>query len=104
MQVKADVDLIWENCLNYNSRDSDEPVREICNEVKKEFERLWAEAGLGSHPKHSTRMPIPVKNQMPDDTTQITEKEVPERYNLPTGSSPFKMQHTQPVALQAYTC
>ena len=38
----ADVNKVWAACLKFNSGPADAGTRDLCNEVKTEFERLWA--------------------------------------------------------------
>ncbi|KAK9824407.1 hypothetical protein WJX72_010057 [[Myrmecia] bisecta] len=44
--VLGDVELIWSNCVTYNSTDADWPTREACAEVRAIFENKWKAAGL----------------------------------------------------------
>jgi hypothetical protein len=37
----ADVRKVWAACLKYNSGPADAGTRDLCEEVKSEFERLW---------------------------------------------------------------
>lgn len=86
-QVKDDVDLVWENCLKYNSRDSDEVTREICNEIKQEFEKRWGEAGLGPQIKESHKRPALMKGRALQDDSLLAEKDVPSEFDLIRGTN-----------------
>ena len=92
-QVKTDVDLVWSNCLRYNRRPIDQPTRDVCNEVKDEFERLWAEADLAA--RDGTVMPTSTtkNNKQAIDTLQISEKDVPDEFNIIKGVTIHTFEH-----------
>ena len=92
-QVKTDADLVWSNCLRYNRRPIDQPTRDVCNEVKDEFERLWAEADLAA--RDGTVMPTSTtkNNKQAIDTLQISEKDVPDEFNIIKGVTIHTFEH-----------
>lgn len=49
--VLKDVECIWENCLRYNNKG--DYVVDLMKRVKKNFTKLWTEAGLFSIPSTS---------------------------------------------------
>lgn len=44
--VLRDVQLVFDNCFAYNDGPGDEVTRELCSEVKANFEKRWREASL----------------------------------------------------------
>ena len=84
--------MVWQNCRLYNSRPSDETVREMCSEVEQEFKKLWTKAGLegseaardqpsneaagGQSEEEAENSPIQV------GYVEIQESQVPEQYNV----------------------
>ena len=44
--VLRDVKLVFDNCFAYNDGPGDEVTRELCSEVKANFEKRWREASL----------------------------------------------------------
>lgn len=46
--VLADVELVWSNCLAYNSRPEDQELRDLCEASKKLFAKQWKAAGLST--------------------------------------------------------
>ena len=83
---------MWKNCRLYNSRPSDEPVREMCSEVEQEFKKLWTKAGLeGLESAHD--QPIVEAGGDKSESegghsliqigyTEVQESSVPEQYNV----------------------
>lgn len=95
LQVKTDAALVWENCRLYNSRPSDEPVRDMCTEVEQEFRKLWAKAGLEPQkPRGEKESAQPAESRTEDlesdevdlPYTQIQEDSVPEQYSVFQGT------------------
>ncbi|KDD74784.1 hypothetical protein H632_c1076p1 [Helicosporidium sp. ATCC 50920] len=44
--IANDVARVWSNCLLYNNRSADKPVREAANRSRAIFEKQWAASGL----------------------------------------------------------
>ena len=44
--VLRDVQLVFDNCFAYNDGPGDDLTRELCSEVKANFEKRWREASL----------------------------------------------------------
>lgn len=82
VQVKADIDLVWQNCLLYNSREADQPTRGACLEVKQHFDKLWAEAGLPEAPPQKS---TPGAKSPKATVVEVDEKDVPSHYNVLEG-------------------
>lgn len=96
-QVKRDAALVWKNCRLYNSRPSDEPVREMCTEVELEFKKLWTKAGLeGPEPSSIQHQDKADGDELQEEEeaeemhpgfTEVDESSVPEQYNVFQGMS-----------------
>lgn len=82
LQVKADVALVWSNCLLYNSRPIDQPTRDLCADVQRHFENGWSEAGLDQ-----VAAPISVTISPPAAiaAVEVGEADVPAQYNVLRG-------------------
>ncbi len=59
-KVLRDVQLVFDNCFAYNDGPGDELTRELCSEVKANFEKRWREASLLLEPAEQ-------KNPLPSD-------------------------------------
>ena len=57
-KVLRDVKLVFDNCFAYNDGPGDEVTRELCSEVKANFEKRWREASLPLEPAEQNS-PLP---------------------------------------------
>ena len=75
-EVLRDVRLVFDNCFAYNDGPGDELTRELCSEVKENFEKRWGEASLPLQPakKSSQAPPVPAQIELIE---WMSENDVP---------------------------
>ena len=54
VDVLSDVNLVFQNALTYNDGEQDAVTRELAENVRSNFRKRWAEAGLGLEASQST--------------------------------------------------
>jgi Bromodomain len=91
-EVLRDVNLVWNNCLEYNCQPEDQETRKLCNEVRKQFESKWQAAGLlldaskekqiGTGPKRGKAATVPERLEDNDKGAGV-----PSAYYITPGSN-----------------
>lgn len=85
-EVFRDVRLVFENCFAYNDGPGDELTRELCSEVKANFEKRWGEASLPLQPaeQSSEALSVPAETQ---PVEWMSESDIPAELSYMQGAA-----------------
>ena len=85
-EVLRDVRLVFDNCFAYNDGPGDELTRELCSEVKDNFEKRWGEASLPLQPAQKSSQAPPVPAQI-EPIEWMSENDVPVELSYAQGAA-----------------
>ena len=94
--VLRDVQLVFANCFAYNDGPGDEVTRELCSEVKANFEKRWREASLPleSVVEGSQAPSVPPEAQPVD---WMGESDVPAELSYVQGAACFRLRDDRDI-------
>ena len=87
-QVVEDIQLVWDNCIAYNSRPDEEPIARAARDMVTKMNQLLSQAGLGADACTGAAQRV---------TTVIPEAEIPSAFDSLGAVLDSKFQHSDPL-------